>query len=524
MEEKCYEQDVSRMRAAALVVLLVPSSGLLLARPAGSRPTSRRDAIAAAQPAAEASLVETAVRSLADVTLALLTNDEAAADALFADKLARQTAVRTALDGFDVCRSGTLSRDEAEALFARLARCIVTELAEGKGSAPEHARTHARRLLEDDARGTITRVATKLLLLADADEDGRVSLTELAGLFDAVRSAPDAATFPQALRALAGSLQLLPLSESATAAAAADLSQEWHVGVPGDDHTLRTVQCDGFSVVGIGRSADASAYFVPEFGVCFDAGLSVASLAPRSVFLTHGHRDHTAALPVLSRNARVYVPRAIDPLVRRFLIAEAQLNFGQRQEDAETEAFLGLNLAPVDDGDAFLLPTDRYQGSPTPLGLEVFTAPHKAGVPAASYGLFRRKSRLKAEFQGLDKRRLGALVREDTVITEPYDQGVLFFSGDTTIDLLRSRHREILPKYETVIHEVTFLGEPSEDLDAATRRKGHTHYAQLHPWIAAFPQTTFILVHWSLRYSKDEVLAFFDGSYGGVPKNVVLWV
>ena len=58
---------------------------------------------------------------------------------------------------------------------------------------------------------------------ADADEDGRVSLTELAGLFDAVRSAPDAATFPQPLRALAGSLQLLPLSESATAAAAADL-------------------------------------------------------------------------------------------------------------------------------------------------------------------------------------------------------------------------------------------------------------------------------------------------------------
>ena len=100
----------------------------------------------------------------------------------------------------------------------------------------------------------------------------------------------------------------------------------------------------------------------------------------------------------------------------------------------------------------------------------------------------------------------------------------MFFSGDTTIDLLRERHQEILPKYETVIHEVTFLGEPSEDLDASTRAKGHTHYAQLHPWIAAFPRTTFVLVHWSLRYSKEEVLAFFDKSYGGVPKNVVLWI
>ena len=516
------------MRAALVCAVIGLSCGLLVPRrPSTLRASSRR--ATATEPvaveAAERSPVENAVRSLADVTLSLLAGDEDTAEELFADKDARRAAVTTALDGFDVSKDGWLSRDEAEALFARLANCIVAELADDKGGASELTQMHARRVLEDDVRGTIKRVATKLYLLADSDEDGQVSLPELAGLFDAVRSAPDAETFPQPLRALAGSLQLLPPSESAAATSAADRSTAWHIGVPGDDHTLRTVQCDGFSIVGIGRSADASAYFVPELGVCFDAGLSVASLAPRSVFLTHGHRDHTAALPVLAaQKARVYVPRAIDPLVRRFLIAEAQLNYGQAQADADTEAFLGLDLRPVDDGEAFLLEPDRYQGSPTPLGLQVFTAPHKKGVPAASYGLFRRKSRLKAEYQGLDKRKLGALVREDISITEPYDQGVLFFSGDTTIDLLRERHQEILPKYETVIHEVTFLGEPSEDLDAATRAKGHTHYAQLHPWIAAFPRTTFVLVHWSLRYSKEEVLAFFDKSYGGVPKNVVLWI
>ena len=438
------------MRAAVLLVLLLGASrGLHAPRLAAPRPSLRRHATAV-----ERTPVESAVRSLADVTLSLLAGNEDAADELFASKEARRAAVVTALDGFDVSRDGWLSRDEAEALFARLAHCIVAELADGKGGASELTQMHAKRVLDDDVRGTIKRVATKLYLLADSDEDGRVSLPEFAGLFDQVRSAPDAETFPQPLRALAGSLQLLPPSESAAATSAADRSQEWHIGVPGDDHTLRTVQCDGFSIVGIGRSADASAYFVPELGVCFDAGLSVASLAPRSVFLTHGHRDHTAALPVLAREARVFVPRAIDPLVRRFLIAEAQLNYGQAQSDAETEAFLGLDLRPVDDGEAFLLEPDRYQGSPTPLppvsklpsgrhtcrvdgvgvdaefphrlGLQVFTAPHKKGVPSCSYGLFRRKSRLKAEYQGLDKRKLGALVREDVAITEPYDQGVLF--------------------------------------------------------------------------------------------------
>ena len=72
--------------------------------------------------------------------------------------------------------------------------------------------------------------------------------------------------------------------------------------------------------------------------------------------------------------------------------------------------------------------------------------------------------------------------------------------------------------------QVTFLGEPSEELDAATSAKGHTHYAQLHPFILSFHKTTFILVHWSLRYSKEDVLAFFEDQYGGVPENVVLWI
>ena len=101
---------------------------------------------------------------------------------------------------------------------------------------------------------------------------------------------------------------------------------------------------------------------------------------------------------------------------------------------------------------------------------------------------------------------------------------MVFFSGDTTIRLLRERHREILPKYETIIHEVTFLGPPSDELDAAAQRKGHTHYAQLHPFVLAFPNTTFICVHFSLRYSKNDILEFFSEQYGGVPRNVVLWV
>jgi len=244
--------------------------------------------------------------------------------------------------------------------------------------------------------------------------------------------------------------------------------------------------------------------------------------------LTHGHRDHTAALPALvtGQGAKVLAPAAIAPMVRRFLLAEAQLNYGDgAQTDTETEAALGpMDLQGVQDGDVVMLPRRCYSGSPVPLGVQVFEAPHKTGVPAVAYGIFQAKKRLKPEYAALPKAELGAILRAGVEITEPVQEGLLFYSGDTTIALLRQRHADILPKYKHVIHEVTFLGKPSSALDAAAAAKGHTHYAQLHPFICAFPETTFICVHWSLQYSKADVLTFFEDQYGGVPANVVLWV
>jgi len=471
--------------------------------------------------------VEKAVGSLAAIMLALLSGDATAAQALAGSAEQKRETIRTAIAAYDDCASGTLSYDEACALFTKLARSIVEELAASEETR-EVAKTQAQRILQNDARGTIDRVAAKLMLLADVDGDGRIDLAELAGLFDVVQSAPTTETFPQPLRALAGSLQLLPPTEGLSVSDAA-FSSEWHVGVPGDDHTLRQVTLGrDLSVVGIGRSADATAYFLPELGICLDAGLHVKSLAPRTILLTHGHRDHTAALPAMAgrstfRNskgtkgrAKVFAPKPITSLIRRFLLAEAQLNYGdEAQTDEETVEALGeFDILGVADADEILLQKgDGYTGSPTPIGIQVFEAPHKDTVPAVSYGIYRAKSRLKPEYASLPKNELGALLRDDVAITESYKEGMLFFSGDTTIDLLRGRHAEILPKYKCVIHECTFLGPPTDALDASSRRKGHTHYAQLHPFIAAFPQVTFVCVHWSLRYSNEEILEFFSKQY-----------
>ena len=483
-----------------------------------------------------------ALTSLAQTTLALLSGDEEAANALSGGAAGKRDLVQRTFAAYDECGSGRLSVEEARALFVDLARSIVTEIAsdENKGKDDERrssttgevARSHAKRVLAADENGTrtIDRVANKLLLLADLDGDGKVNLAELATMFDTVHKAQSAdhvETFPQPLRALAGSLQLLPPKEAAEVKDAASKALHYNVGVPGDDHTLRRVELEkGLSIVGLGRSADASTYFIPELSIVFDAGMHIKSLNPKTVLLTHGHRDHIGALPVhAQRGAKIMTPKAISKLVRRFLLAEAQLNYGQEQTDEETVAALGeFDIDGVEDGDEILLPKSCYTGSPTPLGVQVFKAPHKDGVPAVSYGLYRSKNRLKEEFQSLPKSELGKLIQKDVKITESYNEGLLFYTGDTTIDLLRTRWEEILPKYRHVIHEVTFLGQPSSEMDSSSKQKGHTHYSLLHPWILAFPQVTFICVHWSLRYSREDVLDYFETQYGGVPKNVVLWI
>eukprot|EP00580_Thalassiosira_gravida_P018622 CAMPEP_0201663872 /NCGR_PEP_ID=MMETSP0494-20130426/5528_1 /ASSEMBLY_ACC=CAM_ASM_000839 /TAXON_ID=420259 /ORGANISM="Thalassiosira gravida, Strain GMp14c1" /LENGTH=625 /DNA_ID=CAMNT_0048142545 /DNA_START=367 /DNA_END=2244 /DNA_ORIENTATION=+ len=559
--------------------------------------------------------IQQALQSLASTTLALLSGDEDAASSLMGGASEKKHIVTQVFNSYDACESGTLSVEEARNLFVDLARNMVLELSKGdtpdnsdeeggdcssKGSEKEvkAAQAHARRVLADDEAGnTIDRVAGKLLLMADTDGDEKINLRELAQLFETVfeanlgtatddndeqstanenngdaqsendttklKSSVPSGTFPQPLRALAGSLQLLPPRERAMASDAADRSALWNVGVPGDDHTLRRVilEEDGdtntgsssiktkqgkrknnqsnnsLSLIGLGRSADASAYFIPELGIALDAGLHVSSLRPKTVLLTHGHRDHIGALPVhASHNALMLVPEQIKTLVHNFLVAEAQLNYGEITTEEQTlEALGGFNLVGTTDGTRIMLPKDKYTGSPTPIGVKCLTAPHKEGVPANSYGIFRQKQRLKEEYQGMSKSELGALLRtkrsakgteegKDLSITESYDEGILFYTGDTTITLLRERWREICRAYKYIIHEVTFLGPPSSDLDSSVRAKGHTHYAQLHPWICAFPRRTFILVHWSLRYEREEVLEFFRKNYGGVPKNVVLWL
>jgi len=79
-------------------------------------------------------------------------------------------------------------------------------------------------------------------------------------------------------------------------------------------------------------------------------------------------------------------------------------------------------------------------------------------------------------------------------------------------------HPEIL-NYPVIVIECTFLFDHVQQ----AVQSDHSHWSQLEPYVQSHPNTTFILIHFSLRYKSDEIEKFFDSLPNGRPKNVIPW-
>ena len=438
---------------------------------------------------------------LAKQALAMLASSEEERDGLMEqfDADSSRPLITALMEEFDVSQTGQLEAQEASELFRKLARQLLAEAAKsGKGAASLHAQSllDAEDACETESEAlcsAISEMAGHLLRIADTDGDGVVSIDELAELFEggSLLGTSGDGDDPMAqlvdrpstleLYELRGCLQMLPRIARHFDGSEL-LSEKWHENVAGDSQTLRrwvapTHDKDGLSIVGMGRSADASCYYLPEWGVVLDAGLATKAFTPKTVLLTHSHRDHMQALPVLARPPpfarsnqgrthppKVLLPAPLEPLVRNFLFAESVLNYGHEQSEEDNTKALGkLDLVGVHDGDVLQLPKHAFTGKRS-LSVEVFHAPHKE-MPSVAYGLFRVTKQLKPEYAS-QQHRIGELMKEDPtlIVSEEVKERTLFYSGDATIGLLEAK-ADVILQYRYVIHECTFLGPPSADAE-----------------------------------------------------------
>lgn len=293
-----------------------------------------------------------------------------------------------------------------------------------------------------------------------------------------------------------------------------------------------------WTIFGWSRSMAGTGFFIPELQIMLDAGISHLP-SPSHVFCTHGHQDHSMVLGgcaatyvVTKQPLQLFAPAEVAPYCAAFVEAALQMNWCSEVNHASASAggcpepYLSREFPfPYDvvecrAGMTFDLSKlgSNSKLRKAALHVEIFECHHS--VPSRGYGFHTFRPKLKAEYAGLAGREIGALRKSGVEVNEVHKHPILAFMGDTTVKALESNADRGLLDYPVIIIECTFI-HPDHRAEAASR--GHTHWLDLEPYVRAHPDTTFMLIHFSLRYTDREILEFFDG-LDDKPANIKPWI
>ncbi|MGK5672180.1 MBL fold metallo-hydrolase [Micromonospora sp. URMC 106] len=279
------------------------------------------------------------------------------------------------------------------------------------------------------------------------------------------------------------------------------------------------------TLTGYSRANDKTFFHIPELRCSLDAGLCEGRQVD-TVFLTHTHHDHAKDLDYLATNPAgvdIYLPAQAVPYVESYLRASAELNHGAAFEPALAK---GHRLHGVRHDDEFTFGRRGHQ-------VRVVECEHK--VPCVGYAFAQRSKTLRPEYDELRRQLVGEgrggefgriMARkraEGAEVDMEIFRPLFAFLGDTHVKVFQ--RNPWLLDYPVVITECTFLDDAQ--LERADR-VGHTVWSQLRPVVEAHPRTLFVLIHFSLRHSDPEILAFFRREWKQTgtarPDNVLLWV
>ncbi|KAL3962395.1 hypothetical protein ACCO45_003918 [Purpureocillium lilacinum] len=299
-----------------------------------------------------------------------------------------------------------------------------------------------------------------------------------------------------------------------------------------------------YVLTGRSRAAWHTSFVVPQLNLLLDAGLCVNKLRPKHIFLTHGHSDHTLLAPAFVKRddpPDVVCPREMAPAFDDFVLANTMLNLGglvrvgdaaaqgspwkrkgsvgdsddgsgRRQRSAEERAWLGTHVTHgVSPGDE--VPLRRAKGITARVFACDHTVPCPDDAPAAPRAGLAPRPGAQAPARGI------RVVPSAPSITEPHTAPIFAFLGDTTAATLAAAPAWLRAGIPVVVTECSFLRD--EHASQAERTK-HTLWRDLEPVVRRWPRTTFVLMHFSLRYSDAEVARFFR-DMKDVPPNIVVW-
>lgn len=258
-----------------------------------------------------------------------------------------------------------------------------------------------------------------------------------------------------------------------------------------------TIPGTRWEIKGFSIAAYRTAFYIPTLNIALDAG-SQFNKRPDHVFVTHTHLDHILSLPMsmmglrgLKHTHNIYAADSAIKGLEGFVKVSFATNSMCDRDYSERWKFHGLIKGEK-------IPIKMSHDS---MVVEVFECDH--GIPTISYGFSNVKDKLKKEYLE-DKSSLKKLRENGVQITEKIEFKKFTFICDTSIKVF-DMNPTILD-YPVIFIECTFVLD--EELENAHKTK-HIHWSQLKPYVENNPQITFILFHFSKRYTENQLDSFF---------------
>jgi len=252
------------------------------------------------------------------------------------------------------------------------------------------------------------------------------------------------------------------------------------------------------TLIGYSKSTDRTSFSIPELKLMLDAGYCKRDMQPEFVFLTHGHDDHAKDLPYAATKKgglTIWCPSSIVGMVNAYLVSQVQLNY------AKEIPKLNWTINGVKGGDSFHFGKSNHR-------VTVIDCIHN--VPCVGFCFDEKRTKLKSIYQNLKGEELYKLRKEGTEVQETLYKPLFVYLGDT--DIVVFKQNPSVLEYPIIIVECTFLYNDIEVIEKA-KKDGHIHWNDLKPIIIDHPMITFILIHFSLRYTEPQIIEFFDSQY-----------
>lgn len=253
---------------------------------------------------------------------------------------------------------------------------------------------------------------------------------------------------------------------------------------------VKTLTFKGLTIEGYSRAAVQSYWRIQELKLGFDLGGSPWSFTgTQSIFVTHSHLDHLAAIPVFVARRRmmkmepptIYLPEESVENVQRLLHVWQRLDRGR----------MAVELVAMHAGKEIELSREHV--------VTAFATRHT--VPSLGYVVWERRKKLKAQYQGLTGDQIRDIRLAGNEVAEEVRMPLVCYVGDSAPAGLDAYP----PLYESqiLITEMTFFRP--EHRKEKIHKFGHTHLDDIVERADRFHNELIILAHFSTRYHERQV-------------------